>query len=153
MKRSSITSLFFSLCVAMQFGCDGDSKPGIIDEDDPRLDPDSDIADVSFADDVAPIFERRGCVTCHDGNGIGKDLGGLHLNGAPDKMHKELVTEISANHGVVRVNLESPEQSLMLTLPSAEEPPDAHPVSTFASAEDEDYQLIYVWIAEGALKN
>lgn len=109
--------------------------------------------DVSFSADVAPIFLARGCVNCHDGGGIGKDLGGLHLNGAPDKMYKELATEISEIHQIIRVDLETPENSLMLTMPSREDPPDAHPNVTFASSADPDYQTILAWIQEGALNN
>ena len=108
---------------------------------------------VSFADDVAPIFESRGCVLCHSGNGIGKDLGGLHLNGEPNKMHKELTEEVSVRHQTVRVNIEEPALSLMLTLPSKEDPPDVHPNSTFQSTSDPDYLTILGWISEGALNN
>src|SRR5690606_29057579 len=57
---------------------------------------------VSFENDVAPIFITRGCVNCHDGGGIGKDLGGLHLNGAPEKMHRELTGEVSPSYGILR---------------------------------------------------
>ena len=108
---------------------------------------------VSFSADVAPIFENRNCVACHDGSGIGKDLGGLHLNGSPEKMHNELAEEISPKHGVPRVDLENPENSLMLTMPSREDPPDAHPNITFASSADPDYLIILGWITEGALNN
>jgi hypothetical protein len=108
---------------------------------------------VSFSADITPIFELRGCVGCHDGGGIGKDLGGLHLNGAAEKMYSELVTEISENYGVTRVDTANPEQSLMLTMPSREDPPDAHPNVTFASPSDPDYLMILAWISEGALKN
>ncbi len=108
---------------------------------------------VSFSADVAPIFDNRGCVTCHSKNGIGKDLGGLHLNGEVNKMHKELTEEVSERHQIVRVNLETPAESLMLTLPSKEDPPDVHPNSTFLSAADADYLTILGWIQEGALNN
>lgn len=109
--------------------------------------------DVSFSEDIAPIFENRGCVFCHDGNGIGKDLGSLHLNGADEKMYKELAEEVSPTHGVLRVDRNNPELSLMLTMPTREDPPDVHPNVTFASTDDPDYQLILAWIREGALKN
>lgn len=109
--------------------------------------------DVSFSQQVAPIFENRGCVVCHSGSGIGKDLGGVHFNGESQKIYKELVEEISANHGITRVDLEDPANSLVLTMPSKEEPPDAHPNSTFLSSSDPDYLLILGWIQEGALNN
>jgi len=108
---------------------------------------------VSFANDIVPIFSRRGCQVCHDGGGIGKDLGNLHLNGAREKMFRELAEEVSPTHGILRVDRPNPDLSLMLTMPSREEPADAHPNVTFASADDPDYILIKVWIAEGALNN
>ena len=109
--------------------------------------------DVSFSQDIVPIFDNRGCVLCHSGSGVGKDLGGLHLNGEANKMYKELAEEVSENHGVIRIDLETPENSLMLTLPSKEDPPDVHPNSTFQSAADPDYLLMLGWIREGALNN
>lgn len=108
---------------------------------------------VSFSNDVAPIFLERGCVGCHDGGGIGKDLGDLHLNGADEKMYRELAEEISPTHNTARVNIQAPELSLMLTMPAREDPPDAHPNVTFASKTDPDYLIILGWITEGALKN
>jgi hypothetical protein len=47
----------------------------------------------------------------------------------------------------------APETSLLLTMPSREDPPDRHPNVTFTSTLDRDYQLIRVWIAEGARQN
>ena len=108
---------------------------------------------VSFSEHVAPALIRRGCDRCHDGGGIGKDLGGLHLNGADEKMYKELVEEVSQRHGVTRVITEPAAASLLLTMPSKEEPPDVHPNITFASPDDADYLLILAWIEQGALKN
>ena len=108
---------------------------------------------VSFSQQIVPIFDNRGCVLCHSGSGIGKDLGGLHLNGEANKMYKELVQEISDIHAKTRVDLEVPEASLMLTLPSKEDPPDVHPNSTFLSNADPDYLLLLGWIQEGALNN
>lgn len=108
---------------------------------------------VSFAQDVAPIFEERGCVLCHDGGGIGKDLGGLHLNGAAEKMFRELTQELSPSLGITRVDPENPEESILLTYPSREDPPDDHPNATFLSKSDPDYLTILGWIQEGALQN
>ncbi len=108
---------------------------------------------VSFSQHVAPALLRRGCDACHDGGGIGKDLGGLHLNGADEKMYKELVEEVSQRHGVTRVIAEPAAESLLLTMPSREDPPDVHPNITFASADDPDYQLILAWIEQGAPNN
>jgi hypothetical protein len=108
---------------------------------------------VSFSQDIIPIFDSRGCVLCHSGSGVGKDLGGLHLNGEANKMYRELVEEISDNHARVRVDIAVPADSLMLTLPSKEDPPDVHPNSTFLSNADPDYLLILGWVTEGALNN
>lgn len=108
---------------------------------------------VSFQNDIAPIFITRGCVNCHDGGGIGKDLGGLHLNGAAEKMYRELTEEMSPTYLVYRVDRLDPAASLMLTMPSLEDPPDSHPFATFTGDDDPDYQMILAWIAEGALRN
>ena len=52
-----------------------------------------------------------------------------------------------------RVDLAAPEMSLVLTMPSAENPPDRHPNVTYSGPNDRDYQLILVWIREGAKLN
>jgi mono/diheme cytochrome c family protein len=104
---------------------------------------------VSFAQTVVPIFSARGCVACHSGNGAGKDIGGLQLNGGNEKIYSELVTERLNT----RVIAATPATSLVLTMPSRETPPDNHPNITFASAQDPDYVKILVWITEGAKNN
>lgn len=108
---------------------------------------------VSFAGDVFPIFARRGCETCHSGGGIGRDLGNLTLDGSTNLVHRELTEEISPNFAMTRVNLQTPAESLLLTMPSLETPPDPHPNATFTSDTDPDYQIILAWIEEGALNN
>lgn len=108
---------------------------------------------VSFSRHVAPIFTNRGCQICHDGNGIGKDLGNLHLNGADEKMFKEVAEEVSPTHGTTRIDLVSPALSLLLTMPSREEPADVHPNVTFVGRDDPDYRIILAWITEGGLNN
>ena len=105
-------------------------------------------ANVSFANDVRPIFEVRGCQNCHSGSGPGRDLGNLTLDGSSNLIHRELTEEEAG-----RVNLEVPEDSLVLTMPSAEDPPDNHPNITFTGPLDPDYLTILVWIREGALEN
>lgn len=104
---------------------------------------------VSFANTVFPIFAARGCVACHTGGGIGKDRGGLHLDGSANLAYRELVEE----RPNTRVRPAAPEMSLVLTHPSREEPADRHPNITFASAVDRDYLKILVWIREGAKNN
>jgi hypothetical protein len=103
---------------------------------------------VSFANQVFPIFTARGCVGCHSGNGPGRDLGGLKLDGGANVVYRELVEE-----DPTRVVTATPETSLVLTMPSAESPPDGHPNVTFTGPQDPDYQKILVWIREGAKNN
>lgn len=105
--------------------------------------------DVSYLQQVFPIFARRGCVACHaEGNGPGRERGNLTLNNDPNNVYRELTIERAG-----RVVVAAPDTSMLLTLPSREEPPDRHPNVTFTSALDPDYQLIRAWIAEGALRN
>jgi hypothetical protein len=108
---------------------------------------------VSFTKDVIPIFSARGCVNCHSGGGIGRTLGGLMLDGGKPNVYKQLTQDVSPNFGTVRVNLATPEKSLVLTMPGYENPPDPHPIVVFASTADPDYQKIFVWIKEGAKNN
>jgi hypothetical protein len=105
-------------------------------------------SNVSFATQVFPIFAKRGCKACHSGNGPGKDLGGLTLDGSTNLAYRELVEE-----DPTRVRTQMPETSLVLTMPSREDPPDRHPNVTFTSANDPDYLTILVWIREGAKNN
>jgi hypothetical protein len=102
---------------------------------------------VSLANDIRPIFSGRGCIACHSGGGIGKDLGGLKLDGPANQVYSELMEDPT------RINLLAPDQSLLLKMPSREDPPDTHPNVTFASASDPDYLKILVWIEEGARNN
>jgi hypothetical protein len=103
---------------------------------------------VLFATQVFPIFTNRGCVGCHSGNGPGRDLGGLTLDGSANLVFKELTTE-----SALRVVTATPEKSLLLTMPSAESPSDGHPNVTFTGPQDPDYLKIYAWIKEGAKDN
>lgn len=103
---------------------------------------------VSFSNAVVPIFSRRGCTNCHAQNGIGKQLGNLTLDGGTPHIYSELVTETT-----YRVVVSAPETSKVLTMPSAETPPDAHPNITFTGPQDPDYVTILVWIREGAKDN
>ncbi|HEY7955763.1 MAG TPA: hypothetical protein VII38_10745 [Polyangia bacterium] len=108
---------------------------------------------VSFSTQIVPIFMRRGCVNCHSGNGPGRDLGGLTLDASIVIDYRELTQEISPNFKTTRVNLADPAKSLVLTMPSYENPPDAHPTVVFPSSADPDYQLLLTWITEGAKDN
>jgi hypothetical protein len=108
---------------------------------------------VSFQKTVMPIFISRGCYNCHSGNGDGRRLGDLVLDGSAMKIWTALVQTVSTNFKTTRVNLTMPEKSLVLTMPSYETPPDPHPTVVFTSATDPDYQKILVWIKEGAKFN
>ena len=110
-------------------------------------------SNISFSNDVMPIFIARGCANCHSGGGIGKDLGGLMLDSGDNKVYSEVATEISPNFATARIDLTYPERSLLLTMPSPEDPPDAHPNVTFLGPSDPDYRTIQVWIMEGAKQN
>lgn len=103
---------------------------------------------VSFRTQVVPIFSARGCISCHSAGGIGRDLGGLSLDGSPSLTYKELTEE-----DPLRVQPLTPDQSQLLTYPSREDPPDRHPNVTFTSPRDPDYLTIFAWIREGAKDN
>jgi hypothetical protein len=104
---------------------------------------------VSFQTHIVPIFTARGCGACHSGGGIGKEQGNLTLGGSAKLIYKELVEE----RPNTRVRLATPETSLVLTMPSREDPPDRHPNVTFAGPRDPDYLKLLVWIREGARDN
>lgn len=104
---------------------------------------------VSFSTQITPIFDRRGCVNCHSGNGPGRDLGGLTLDGGNNLVYRELVEERPG----IRVDTASPALSLVLTMPLLESPPDPHPNVTWTSTSDPDYLLLLAWITEGAQQN
>ncbi len=109
---------------------------------------------VSFSQDVRPIFQIRGCENCHSGSGPGRDLANLTLDGSTNLIYRELRQELAVTSQVqMRIDLEDPENSLVLTMPSAEDPADAHPNITFSGPFDPDYLKILVWIREGALEN
>jgi hypothetical protein len=104
---------------------------------------------VSFSQTVFPIFTNRGCVGCHSGNGPGRDLGHLTLDGSSNLAYKEL----TGTENPLRVQTTMPEKSLVLTMPSAESPSDGHPNVTFTGPQDPDYLKILAWIKEGARDN
>ena len=108
---------------------------------------------VSFQQQVMPIFISRGCYNCHSGNGDGRRLGDLVLDGAAMKIWTALTQTVSTNFKTTRVNLTAPEKSLVLTMPSLETPPDAHPTVVFTGPTDPDYVTILNWIKQGATFN
>jgi hypothetical protein len=104
---------------------------------------------VLFSAQIVPIFAARGCTACHAGSGAGKQQGNLMLSGGDNLVYRQLVTDRPG----IRVNLAMPEKSLVLTMPSRETPPDAHPTVVFTGPRDPDYLKLLVWIREGAKQN
>jgi hypothetical protein len=102
---------------------------------------------VSFEDQIVPIFEDRGCVGCHQGKREGAELGDLKLDGSAAKIYDELMEDPT------RVVVADPDRSLVLTMPLREDPPDRHPNITFANTLDPDWMLLEAWIVEGAQEN
>jgi hypothetical protein len=109
-----------------------------------------DIGPVDFVTEVMPIFVRNGCIVCHSAGEEGYDRGGLNLTGDPRLVYEELTVEISPNHDEVRTNPAYPAGSLLLTMPSFEDPPDTHPNAIFLDQYDRDYRLLRAWIERGA---
>lgn len=108
---------------------------------------------ISFQTQILPIFINRGCYNCHSGNGAGRRLGDLVLDGSPNKIYQALTIDISPTYNTTRVNLGDPPKSLVLTMPSYENPPDPHPTVVFTSNTDPDYVKILTWIQQGAKNN
>ncbi len=112
--------------------------------------PPDDVGPVDFVTQVMPVFVRNGCIVCHSAGGEGYDLGGLELTGDPRNVFDELTAEISPNFDRVRVNTTTPAESLLLTMPSFEDPPDDHPNAIFLDQYNRDYRLLRAWIEQGA---
>ncbi len=104
---------------------------------------------VSFSQQVLPIFTNRGCTACHSGNKIGANLGNPSLDTGANHVYSQLMDPAYPQ----RVVVSAPATSWLLTMPSYENPPDAHPNVTFQGPQDPDYQKILVWITEGAKNN
>jgi len=100
---------------------------------------------VDFIRDVNPVLSKLGCNqgTCH-GAAKGKNGFKLSLRGYDPLFDVRAFTD---DHGSRRVNLASPDDSLMLLKASATVP---HTGGLLTRPADADYQLIRRWIAEGA---
>jgi hypothetical protein len=96
--------------------------------------------DVYLDPDVMDVFTARGCLGCHSGGGPGQTQGGFGLNGDLETRHDAVL---------MRVDLDAPEQSLLLRKPSFEDPPDSHQI-IFANRYDPDYLIMLGWIIDGA---
>ncbi|MCA9015021.1 MAG: DUF1549 domain-containing protein, partial [Planctomycetaceae bacterium] len=94
--------------------------------------------------DVAPAFTKMGCNSglCHGAN-KGKDGLKLSLRGTDDLFDLRAFTDDLKSR---RVNLASPEQSLILLKAIAEVP---HKGGQVALAGDAHYQIVASWIREG----
>jgi WD40 repeat protein len=99
---------------------------------------------VDFIRDVNPVLSKLGCNqgTCH-GAAKGKNGFKLSLRGYDPLVDVRAFTD---DHGSRRVNLASPDDSLMLLKASATVP---HTGGLLTRPADADYQLIRRWIAEG----
>ncbi len=100
---------------------------------------------IDFARDVAPVLSRIGCNagTCH-GSASGKNGFQLSLRGYdPLYDFRALTDDLAAR----RVNVASPDESLMLLKPTGQVP---HQGGKVLEPESKYYSIIRKWIAEGA---
>jgi mono/diheme cytochrome c family protein len=102
--------------------------------------PPDDIID--FKDEIYPIFVQQACAACHAPGGAAAGSG-LYFDGPAENVYAAL------REGNQRVNLQYPADSLVLSKPLYEEPPN-HPNASFPSVNYPDYQTIYRWINQGA---
>lgn len=99
----------------------------------------------SFATDVYPILQKAylggdGCANCHTLGGVANFL-------RFDDEATLVLQSIQARPNVI--NLLDPPASLLLTKPLYEDPPN-HPNATWLTDLDPSYQIIMLWIADGA---
>ena len=105
----------------------------------------STIPKVDFIHDVAPVLSKLGCNagTCH-GSAQGKNGFKLSLRGYDPLFDERALTD---DHASRRVNLASPDDSLMLLKPTGSVP---HVGGVVIAPGEPAYQLIRNWIASGA---
>ena len=106
-------------------------------------------ADPKFAADIYPRLQKAaagglGCANCHTANGPAAAL-------KYDDPADVVLANMKAAPGVI--DLATPANSLLLTMPLYELPPTPqnHPNATFLDTNDQDYKLILLWIQKGAL--
>lgn len=87
--------------------------------------------EVSFSDEIEPIFTNSDCTACHDTGGRAPDL-------TTGNAYPAIVPEF--------VNLDNPEESEIYTKPN---PAGSHP-KMYSEA---DAALILAWITQGAKDN
>jgi len=100
--------------------------------------------DVDFVRDVNPVLAKLGCNqgTCH-GAAKGKNGFKLSLRGYDPIFDVRALTD---DHGSRRINLASPDDSLMLLKASATAP---HAGGLLAKVDEPAYQLVRRWIEQG----
>ena len=103
----------------------------IIPEEIPIIDPDDPAQQVSFAQEILPIFSGKNCTACHDGSP------------APDL---RAATAYNSVNTARFINTETPEESTLYTVPH---PSGSHPVKYSAAQA----ALILAWIQQGAKNN
>jgi hypothetical protein len=98
---------------------------------------------IDYATQIYPLFGSLYCTACHTTGGQAEGSG-LLLDQGAEAVWNSLMAE-----GEYRVNLQYPDQSLVLTKPLLEDPPD-HPNAAFQSNYDPNYVLVKSWIEQGA---
>jgi hypothetical protein len=98
---------------------------------------------IDYATQIFPLFGSLYCTACHTTGGQAEGSG-LLLDEDPQIVWNALTAQ-----GENRVNLQYPDQSLLLTKPLLEDPPD-HPNAAFQSTYDPNYILVKSWIEQGA---
>ncbi len=100
---------------------------------------------VDFVHDVAPVLSRLGCNagTCH-GSAQGKAGFKLSLRGYDPIFDTRALTD---DHAARRVNLASPDDSLMLLKPTGAAP---HVGGVLMQPGEPYYEMLRSWIADGA---
>ena len=103
------------------------------------------VPDVDFVRDVNPLLAKMGCNqgTCH-GAAKGKNGFKLSLRGYDPIFDVRALTD---DHGARRVNLASPDDSLMLLKAAAAVP---HAGGLLTRPDDPAYQVVRRWIEQGA---
>lgn len=110
---------------------------------------------VDFDTQVYPLLQPvnqggLGCQGCHTNQGGLTPAGGMNLYGGPEVAYGAL----DPARYPLRVNVQNPTQSYLLTKPLYEaNGQQNHPIFAFANELDPNYQRIYAWIVQGALRN
>ena len=110
---------------------------------------------VDFDGQIYPLFlpidqGGLGCQNCHGDQSGATPAGGLNLYGGPAQAYAALDPATNT----MRVNVTSPDASLLLTRPLYEgEGDQVHPNFAFASPQERAYQVIRQWISDGANRN